>query len=68
MKKESRNAQRFNMLEPFAGIDLCACGVQMKCEGECRKQHTRGGKVECPELYQIHIRTSKKGERRVVET
>jgi len=63
-----RDIKRFQMLEPYANIDLCACGIQMKREGKCREMHTKGGKVECSDLYQIQIRTSKRGDRRVVET
>lgn len=68
MRKESRSNKRFSVLEPIVGVDLCACGNQMRCDGICREKHTRKGKVECAELYQIQIRTSKRGERRVVET
>lgn len=68
MRKQSRKNKRFLMLEPITGVDLCACGNQMRCDGICRENHTKGGKVECTELYQIQIKTSKRGERRVVET
>jgi len=68
MKKDSRDSKRLQMLQPYTNTDLCACGIQMPCEGACRKMHTKGGKVECSELYQIHIRTSKKGDKSIIET
>lgn len=68
MNKEARFNKRLQMIEPFTDVDLCACGIQLVCEGKCRDAHTSNGKVQCGELYQITIKVSRKGERSVIET
>jgi len=45
--KKKRQKQR------LAGIDLCACGHNRKCEGDCRKSHTKDGVFKCSECYRL---------------
>jgi len=45
--KKKRTRQR------LVGIDLCACGHNRKCEGDCRKSHTKNGVFQCSECYRL---------------
>lgn len=61
--KKKREQKKIERLKRMLGIDLCACGHQLRCHGKCRENHTNisTGKVECGECYQIDRSEVKQG-------
>lgn len=69
--KKKREKKKIERLKRMLGIDLCACGHKLRCQGKCREKHTNPntGKVECGECYQIdHSEVKQGGPRRPKRT
>lgn len=61
--KKKREQKKIERLRRLSGIDLCACGYQLKCSGSCRELHTNSkcGQVECDAMYRIEQSEAKQG-------
>jgi len=63
-RASSKQNKKLARARSFVGKDLCACGYNLLCQGECRINHTNEcGFVQCHALYQINEKDIKRSPR-----